>query len=79
MNARDTAGCVAWLALLAAMVLAVLLMLQSGCCVSTCETMLVECERGLEDLQQQVESMCSCALPEREDDGGCALAAAEAP
>lgn len=66
----------AWLLLGMALVVGGLVAVSSGCCASTCEAMLVECERGLEDLHAQLESMCSCGLPESDDDGGCALAAA---
>ena len=53
-----------------------LIVASQGCCASTCETVLAECERGLaEELHQQVESMCACGVPDY-DDGGCALAAA---
>ena len=74
MNQPDYIRAVFWIMLLAAFI--GMFALLKGCCASTCETMLVECERGLGELQQQVESMCSCGLPEY-DDGGCALAAAE--
>ena len=72
----DVIGAAFWVVILILILAAVTIFYSSGCCAATCETMLVECERGIEDLQQQVESMCSCALPEY-DDGGCALAAAE--
>ena len=74
-RSKEIARHIVWLLALAALVLALLIHFTSGCCVSTCETMLAECERGLDELQQQVESMCSCGLPES-DDGGCALASA---
>lgn len=74
-RSKDLARPIFWLLVLAALVLSLMVHLSSGCCASTCETMLGECERGLEELHEQVATMCTCGLPEHED-GGCEYAAA---
>lgn len=42
-----------WL-IFTAFMLALIVVLLKGCCVANCETMLAECERGLEEISAEL-------------------------